>query len=318
MNLQTLLPSYSEQPKGNYAYRFTIFTPVYNRANTLKRVFESLENQTFKDFELVIINDGSTDNSHETIETLLKTATFPVNYVNNAINKHKMACFFQAINLAQGEFILPFDSDDACVPEALELLNKEYEEIPADLKPRISGVTCLCEDQNGNLVGKAFEKQPYYSNTFMSQREHLEATEKWGFTKTDVLKSIHINEAIFAKGYIPEGIIWELLANQGFKTKYVNHILRIYYLDTENAISIQNHKKDAFGMAIYSLCILNWFYSDYFMKYPTLFIKRILTLLRAAIFLDLSLKSYTNAINSTLLKTLFILGWPFKKLLKNT
>tara|TARA_R110000850_G_scaffold240866_4_gene365390 strand:- start:886 stop:1842 length:957 start_codon:yes stop_codon:yes gene_type:complete len=318
MNLQELLPSYSKQPNADYMYRFTIFTPVYNRANTLERVFKSLEAQTFKDFELVIINDGSTDNSHNTIETLIKTATFPINYINNAKNKHKMACFFQAIHVAKGEFLLPFDSDDACVPEALELFNKEYTEIPEHLKPSISGVTCLCEDQNGNLVGKPFEKQPYYSNTFLSQREHLEATEKWGFTKTNVLKGIHINEAIFAKGYIPEGVIWEFIAKQGFQTKYVNHILRVYYLDTENAISIQNHKKDAFGMAIYSLCILNWFYSDYFMKYPTLFIKRILTLLRAAVFLDFRLNSYIKAINPKLLKTLFILGWPFKKLLKNT
>lgn len=318
MNLQALLPTYSVHPSTDYIYRFTIFTPVYNRADTLERVFKSLENQTYKDFELVIINDGSTDNSHEVIESLIKNASFPVNYVNNTVNKHKMACFFQAINLAQGEFLLPFDSDDACVPDALELLNKEYELIPAELKPKISGVTCLCEDQNGNLVGKAFVKQPYYSNTFLSQREHLEATEKWGFTKTSVLKGIHINAAIFAKGYIPEGIIWELIAKQGFQTKYVNHILRIYYLDTENAISIQNHKKDAFGMAIYSLCILNWFYSGYFTKYPMLFIKRILTLLRASIFLDFNLKAYKEAINPSLLKMLFVLGWPFKKLLKNT
>ncbi|TYB76238.1 glycosyltransferase family 2 protein [Bizionia myxarmorum] len=318
MNLQALLPSYSKQPNANYIYRFTVFTPVYNRADTLERVFKSLENQTFKDFELVIINDGSTDNSHDVIESLIKTASFPINYINNAVNKHKMACFFQAIHLAQGEFILPFDSDDACVPKALELLSKEYDEIPDALKPNISGVTVLCEDQNGNLVGKAFEKQPYYSNTFLSSREHLEATEKWGFTKTSVLKGIQVNEAIFAKGYIPEGIIWELIAKEGFQTKYVNHILRIYYLDSENAISIQNHKKDAFGMALYSLCILNWFYKDYFLKYPSLFIKRILTLLRAAYYLNYPLKSYVNAINPFLLKVLFIIGWPFKKLLKNT
>ncbi len=318
MNLQALLPSYTNQPSGNYNYRFTIFTPVYNRADTLERVFKSLESQSFKDFEMVIINDGSTDHSHEVIEALIKTASFPINYINNAVNKHKMACFFQAIQVAKGQFLLPFDSDDACVPQALELLNKEYEQIPENLKPQISGVTCLCEDHNGNLVGKAFEKQPYYSNTFMSQREHLEATEKWGFTKTDVLKGIQINDAIFAKGYIPEGVIWELIAKEGFQTKYVNHILRIYYLDTENAISIQNHKKDAFGMAIYSLCILNWFYADYFTKYPMLFVKRILTLLRAAIFLEFNLKDYYKAIQPSTLKLLFVLGWPFKKLLKNT
>ncbi|MGY0392432.1 glycosyltransferase family 2 protein [Bizionia sp. KMM 8389] len=318
MDLQKLLPSYSVQPNTTYEYRFTVFTPVYNRSGTLERVFNSLEFQTYKNFELVIINDGSTDNSHEVIEALIAKASFRVNYINNTHNKHKMACYFQAIQIAKGEFILPFDSDDACIPKALEVLNAEYESIPDNLKTKISGVTCMCEDQNGNLIGHPFTTQPFYSNTFLSQRKHVESNEKWGFTKTSILRGIQINPDVFNKGYIPEGIIWELISKEGFQTKYINQVLRIYYLDTENAISIQNHKNDAFGMAIYSLSILNWFFKPYFFKYPGLFIKRILTLLRAAYFLNFNLKTYIQSIKPFLLKVIFVIGWPFKFLLKNS
>ena len=127
-------------------------------------------------------------------------------------------------------------------------------------------------------------------------------------------KGIKINNTIFSKGYIPEGIIWELIAKQGYKTKYINDVLRIYYLDSENAISIQNHEKDAYGMAIYSLCVLNWFHSSYLLKVPTLFLKRIFTLLRAANYLDFSFNDYWRAIDSLLLRLLFLFGWPFKKI----
>jgi len=314
MKLKALLPSYFKRENEDYSYMFTVFTPIYNRANTLERVFKSLNTQTFTDFELVLINDGSTDDSHEIALELIKTASFPVNYINNKRNQHKMACFMQAIEQAKGQFILPFDSDDECIPSALEIFKNEYDSIPEDKKETISGVTCLCNDQHGNLVGELFPESPLYSNTFLRQLNNPNGSEKWGFTKTKILKSLKVNPDIFSRGYIPEGVIWELIAKENFSTKYVNETLRTYYLDTENAISIQNHKKDAFGMAIYSLCVINWFYNEYFIKHPKHFIKRVYTLLRAAQYLEFNLKDYTNAIESKMLKVLFILGWPLKRL----
>ena len=315
MKLENLLPIYNKQPKESYKYTFTIFTPIYNRADTLARVFTSLNAQTYKDFELVMINDGSKDNSHEVALDLIKTATFPVNYINNTTNRHKMACFVQAIEQAKGQFILPFDSDDECTPNALEVFINEYNSIPEDKKEQISGVTCLCNDQFGNLVGEKFPESPYYSNTFKQQLNYPNAQEKWGFTKTEILKGLQINNAIFSRGYIPEGVIWELISKQGYTTKYINETLRTYYLDTANAISIQNHEKDAFGMAIYSLSILNWFYKSHLFSHPKLFLKRIYTLLRASRYLEFNLSDYLKALKSNLLKIIFVLGWPIKKLL---
>ncbi|WP_250436286.1 glycosyltransferase family 2 protein [Hanstruepera flava] len=314
MTLTELIPTFTGIVNFESHYTFTIFTPVYNRADTLERVFTSLNNQTFRDFELVLINDGSTDNSHKVAQELIKTADFPIQYVNNPKNQHKMACFFQAIEMARGKFILPFDSDDECLPSALQVFKEQYNAIPIDKKEKISGVTCLCKDQNGKLIGQKFPKSPYYSNTFKQNIESPLTSEKWGFTRTDILKGIEVNKNIFSRGYIPEGIIWELISKEGFTTKYINEILRIYYLDTENRISIQNHEKDAFGMAVYSLSILNWFQNDYLFKTPKLFIKRCYTLLRAAQYLEFSLKDYLNAIENKTLKLVFLMGWPFKKL----
>jgi len=315
MNLKSLIPTYHPiNSKMIYKYRFTVFTPVYNRANTIHRVFHSLNKQTFKDFELLIINDGSSDGSHNTIIELIKTAKFKVNYINSNKNQHKMARLIQGIDLAEGEFFLPFDSDDECTEKALQTFNDTYVAIPDDLKKTISSITCLCQDQNGHIVGEKFETSPLYSSTFQNILKGKYQLEKWGFMKTKILKGITVNENLYSKGYIPEGILWALLSKHKFKTVYINDILRTYYLDTGNRVSNQNHKKDAFGMMIYSLSILNWFYKDYFFTNPKVFIKRVYTLLRAAWFLDFSKKDYLKALDSYFIKLLFIAGWPFKRL----
>ncbi|TYA58942.1 glycosyltransferase family 2 protein [Formosa maritima] len=315
MNLKELLPTYNSLEKPTeFDYKFTIFTPVYNRADTIHRVFNSLERQTFKDFELLIINDGSKDNSHEVIQELISKSKLNIRYVNNETNRHKMACIVQGINLAKGEFFLPLDSDDECVENALEVFLKIYNNIPLEKQSYISGVTCLCVDQHGNLIDEKFKETPFYSSSFENRLNELSLEEKWGFVKTDILKGVYINPEVFSKGYIPEGIIWNLLSKHQFKTVFTNDIQRIYYLDTGNRISNQNHKNDAFGMAVFSLCILNWFYKDYFWKNPKVFLIRVYSLIRAAIFLDFKRQDYIKALDSKKIKLLVNLCWPFKKM----
>jgi len=315
MNLKELLPTYTALEKASvFDYKFTLFTPVYNRADTVHRVFNSLENQTFKDFELLIINDGSRDNSHEVIQELIEKSNLNIRYINNKENRHKMACLIQGFELAKGEFFLTLDSDDECVENALEVFLKRYNEIPKEKLPRISGLTCLCVNQYGNLIDEKFKEDPYYSNTFKNRLENQTLQEKWGFIKTDVLRGVHVNPEVFSKGYIPEGIIWNLFSKHNYDTVYTNDTLRIYHMDTGNRISNQNHKNDAFGMAIFSLCILNWFSKDYFWKNPKLFLIRVYSLIRAAIFLDFKRQDYIDAIEPKGIKLLVNLCWPFRRL----
>lgn len=316
MDLKSLSPTYSPiKYTADFEFKFTVFTPVYNRADTLQRVFESLNNQTFRHFELLIINDGSTDDSHNIILKLINTVSFKVNYINNSMNQHKMACLIQGIQHAKGEFFLPFDSDDECTKNALQVFYDEYNNIPSSKKEFISGVTCMCKDQLGNIIGEKFDTSPLYSSTFKNRLKGKYQLEKWGFIKTNILKGISVNPNIFSKGYIPEGTLWTLLSNHHFETVYINDVLRIYYLDTGNRVSNQDHEKDAFGMMVYSLSVLNWFYKDYFFTNPKLFIKRIYTLLRASRYLYFSLNDYLMALDSKRFKIIFLLGWPFKRFL---
>ncbi|HMC00859.1 MAG TPA: glycosyltransferase family 2 protein [Flavobacteriaceae bacterium] len=317
MILKDLLPTYQPvETVSSFEYKFTVFTPVYNRADTLHRVFDSLNKQTFKNFELIIINDGSTDNSHDEITEHLKNVTFKATYVNNEENKHKMACLVQGISLAKGEFFLPFDSDDECTEDALQVFHDRYNTIPEHIKENVSSVTCLCKNQFGELVGEKFDTDPFYSSTFNNILINRYKLEKWGFTKTEILKGVNINPYLYSRGYIPEGVIWTLLSKLGFKTMYINEVLRIYYLDTGNSITGESYRRNTLGLAVYSLCILNWFYKDSFFKNPILFLKWVYYLLMASKNLEFSLKDIASSIDSYLLRSVFIICWPFRILIK--
>lgn len=315
MEINKLIPTFKKHHPEHYDYCFTVFTPVYNRADTVDRVFKSLELQSFKDFELLIINDGSTDGSHDVIESLIKTCSFPVRYINNSKNRHKMACLMQGIGLANGEFFLPFDSDDECTRDALKVFKETYDAIPDQLKQTVSSVTCLCKDQFGDIIGEKFDSDLLYSSTFENMVNDRYKSEKWGFTKTNVLKGIKIDEQLFSKGYIPEGVIWNLLSKEGFKTLYFNKVLRIYYVDTEGNISSGHIKNNALGLAVYSLANTNWFYKKYFSKNPILFFKQIYLLLLASKYLEIKRSEYSKSIKSTFLKIIFSLCWPIRVLI---
>ena len=197
MNFIDFIPTFNtEKIPTNFKYKFTVFTPVYNREDTIHRVFDSLNKQTFSYFELIIINDGSTDNSHQKITELLKTANFEYNYINNSENQHKMACYFQAIELAQGELMIILDSDDECVENSLEVFNEIYNSIPEEKLEKLSGITSLCKDTSGQLIGEKFPEYPYYSSTFKQNLYFPNSQERWGFTKTEILKRININNKI--------------------------------------------------------------------------------------------------------------------------
>lgn len=317
MNFSDLMPIYKKQPPSFYKYKFTVFTPVFNCEKSIKKVHDSLLNQTYKNFEWLVINDASTDKSHEVITRIIESSPLNIHYINNEENKHKMSCFIQSIDLAQGEFLLPFDGDDECYPNALEIFNREYEEISEELKPKVAAVTAHCKDQYGNLVGNLFHKDPFYCNTFDAGITKQISGEKWGFTKTDVLRSIDINPDMLNFGFVPESIIWNTVARNGYLTKCVNKVLRIYHVGVEGSImNTPMTSRSAFGTVLNGLAVNNWFLNKYFFKSPIFFLKTLYITLRSSTYLDYPLHMYFKSIDSYAVKSFFYVLWPFRKFMK--
>lgn len=94
--------------------RVTVLMPVYNGAKYIAEAIESVLSQTFTDFEFLIINDGSTDNT----QTVIKQYPDPrIRLVTNPKNLQLIATLNKGLDLARGEYIIRMDSDDRCLPE---------------------------------------------------------------------------------------------------------------------------------------------------------------------------------------------------------
>ncbi|QOR75596.1 MAG: glycosyltransferase family 2 protein [Thermoflavifilum sp.] len=252
------------------AYTFTVFTPTYNRAHLLPRVYNSLKRQTFTDFEWLVIDDGSTDNTEELIIRWQKEAHFPIRYIKQS-HGHKKVAHNRAVREAKGKFFLPFDSDDECVPHALERFIYHWESIPADQRDEFTGITVHCMDENGQIIGDLFPSEKYFdSNSLDIFYQYCIRGEKWGFHRIDVLRKYPFPENI--PGYVPESIIWKAIART-YKTRFVNEALRIYHTGHTNRIMTPHSvKPDSAGYYILMEQILNE-ETHYFRYRPFYFIK---------------------------------------------
>lgn len=99
---------------------FTVFTPTFNRAHTLHRVYDSLGQQSFRNFEWLVVDDGSTDNTEQLVRDWKSNSDFPIRYEKQA-NSGKHVAINKAARLAKGALFLIADSDDAFSSEALQI-----------------------------------------------------------------------------------------------------------------------------------------------------------------------------------------------------
>lgn len=102
---------------------FTVFTPTYNRGHLLPRLFESLCNQTVRNFEWLIIDDGSTDDTENVVANFKEKADFPILYLKQK-NQGKHIAINLCLLHAKGKWYLPIDSDDFLGEDALEVCKK--------------------------------------------------------------------------------------------------------------------------------------------------------------------------------------------------
>jgi glycosyltransferase involved in cell wall biosynthesis len=97
----------------------SIILPTYNRANFLPQALASIKSQTFTDWELIVVDDGSTDNSREQVVELTRGWPQPIRYVYQE-NQGAYGARNTGLDLARGRYIAFFDSDDVWLPHHLQ------------------------------------------------------------------------------------------------------------------------------------------------------------------------------------------------------
>ena len=116
----------------NNSPKVSIILPTYNRAHIIEKAIQSVLNQTYQDFELIIVDDGSTDNTEEIIKKLQEKDK-RIRYIKLETNKGAAAARNEGIKIAHGKYITFQDSDDEWLPEKLEKQMKIFETTPEDI-----------------------------------------------------------------------------------------------------------------------------------------------------------------------------------------
>ncbi len=106
----------------------SVIIPTYNRVYILHKAIESVLSQTFKDIELIVIDDASTDGTSELVKSYAKKSKIPVIYWKNKKRLGPAASRNKGIKLAKGRFIAFLDSDDWFLPEKLEKQVKFFQQ----------------------------------------------------------------------------------------------------------------------------------------------------------------------------------------------
>lgn len=135
----------------------TIFTPAYNRANTIARTYESLRRQTCKDFLWMVVDDGSKDNTKELVDAWQKSSDngFQIKYIYKE-NGGLHTAYNTAIANMDSELAVCIDSDDYMPDNAVELIRKKWQKDGSD---SYAGIVGLDYTIDGDLIGGKLPEQ---------------------------------------------------------------------------------------------------------------------------------------------------------------
>lgn len=133
----------------------TIFTPAYNRAHTISRTYDSLCRQTCKDFEWLVIDDGSTDNTKDLIQSWIKENKISIRYIYQE-NQGMHGAHNTAYRNITTELNTCIDSDDYMPDDAIEQIVTLWKEKGS---VKYAGIIGLDQDIQGNIIGTDFSNE---------------------------------------------------------------------------------------------------------------------------------------------------------------
>jgi glycosyltransferase involved in cell wall biosynthesis len=181
----------------------TVFTPTYNRSHCLMKLYSSLCSQTFKNFEWLIVDDGSIDDTELLVEKLKQKNEIVVRYYKQS-NRGKHIAINTSLSLAKGEYFFIVDSDDYLVENALDIVYQNIQSIQNNSK------VCGLVFNRINNIGKTIGGDNKYNKLECSLYDlkfkyHLNS-DKAEIFKTDILK-FFLFPVIQKEKFCPEALV---------------------------------------------------------------------------------------------------------------
>lgn len=217
----------------------TVFTPTYNRAYSLPKLYKSLVAQPYTSFEWLIVDDGSTDNTEQLVGQWLQEKRVDIRYYKQP-NGGKHRATNKAVSLAKGELFFFVDSDDYITKDSLTLIDRYYEQVRAD--KNFAGVAAYKAYPNGQRVaeGVAYDVIDTDVVSFFQEMKG-DMTEIW---RTEVLKAFPFPEFPGEK-FVTEAVVWNEIAKK-YKLRYFNaNIYVCEYLDDGLSNNLRKHHRQS-------------------------------------------------------------------------
>lgn len=200
----------------------TIVTPSFNRGERLHILYNSLNEQTSKEFKWMIIDDGSTDNTYEIVEEFINTSDFSIKYFYKT-NGGKHTAINFGLNFVDTELVMIVDSDDYLTIDAVETIIIAWKKNSNKI---IGNMLFLKQDFNGNLSGAEFKDSVFienYNKYVLGKNKRAEFADVW---VTEILKDypypVYNNEK-----YVAESTIWTQISRD-YQTLFVNKVIYIF------------------------------------------------------------------------------------------
>jgi glycosyltransferase involved in cell wall biosynthesis len=121
----------------------SVIIPTYNRAHLIGRSIQSVLDQTYRAFEIIVVDDGSTDNTYEMVKRFNDER---IRYIKHDTNKGVASARNTGIKVARGKYIGFHDSDDECLPEKLEKQIGVFETAPSQVGVVYTDMLRISED----------------------------------------------------------------------------------------------------------------------------------------------------------------------------
>lgn len=200
----------------------TIFTPTYNRAHLLPALYESLKNQSYLDFEWLIIDDGSTDNTRDIVTKWIEDEEISIRYYYQE-NGGKHRAINKGVGLANGNWFFIVDSDDILTENALERASEWMESVEED--ETFAGVSGMRKIgmEAPHLNFDVLDISPLMISNYTR-------ADKAEIFKTEILRAYPFPD-VPGEMFCAESLIWNRIGLR-YKIRYINEIIYIcHYLE---------------------------------------------------------------------------------------
>lgn len=220
--------------------KLTIFTPTYNRAYILNKAYESLKLQTCKNFEWLVIDDGSTDDTESLIQKFQDEHEIHITYKKKE-NGGQHTALNMAIDLIDSGLLMILDSDDYLMPNAVERIL--YWESTIKNREKMAGVSGLRTYSTGEIIGDKWNlSENYVDATNLERKKYGLRGDKAEAYYITVLKKYYPIPVYKGENDVEKGVLWNRVASDGYKIRWFNEGIYVCeYLNDGMTRNIENN-----------------------------------------------------------------------------